>query len=190
MKKELLSQVYRHPLISHDELMRIIGAHHKVSFKKGDYILKQGTISSNYMIMESGLMRSFAYDYKGNDITTDFFCNHEIIIDVLSLFKRIPTSENIQALTDCECWQIDFEIFQELFHSISGFSEWGRLWMTNSLFHFKQRSLEIVTISAKERYLQLIKEKPEVVLQAPLKNIATYLGITDSSFSRIRKEIS
>lgn len=62
--------------------------------------------------------------------------------------------------------------------------------MTNSLFHFKQRSLEIVTISAKERYLQLIKEKPEVVLQAPLKNIATYLGITDSSFSRIRKEIS
>lgn len=77
------------------------------------------------MIMESGLMRSFAYDYKGNDITTDFFCNHEIIIDVLSLFKRIPTSENIQALTDCECWQIDFEIFQELFHSISGFSEWG-----------------------------------------------------------------
>lgn len=53
--------------------MRIIAAHHKVSFKKGDYILKQGTISSNYMIMESGLMRSFAYDYKGNDITTDFF---------------------------------------------------------------------------------------------------------------------
>jgi CRP-like cAMP-binding protein len=135
-------------------------------------------------------MHSFAYDYNGNDITTDFFCNYDIVIEVLSLFQRIPTTENIQALTDCDCWKLDFDVFQELYHSIPGFSEWGRLWMTNSLFQFKQRSVEMVTISAKERYLQLIKEKPQVILQSPLKNIASYLGITDTSFSRIRKEIS
>lgn len=190
MKDELLQQVYNHPLIELHELANLINAHKKVSFKKGDFILKQGDIADGYMILESGLMRSFAFDYKGNDITTDFFCNYDIAIEALSLFQRIPTTENIQALTDCDCWKLDFEVFQELYHSIPGFSEWGRLWMTNSLFQFKQRSVEMVTISAKERYLQLIKEKPQVVLQSPLKNIASYLGITDTSFSRIRKEIS
>src|SRR5690606_24690958 len=112
------------------------------------------------------------------------------VIEVLSLFQRIPTTENIQALTDCDCWKLDFDVFQELYHSIPGFSEWGRLWMTNSLFHFKQRSVEMVTISAKERYLQLIKEKPQVILPSPLKNIGSYRGISDTSFSIILKEIS
>ena len=190
MKNELLSQVYDHPLIDANELYDLINAHNKVTFKKGDFILKQGDVADGYMILASGLMRSYAYDYNGNDITTNFFSNYDIVIEVLSLFQRIPTTENIQALTDCECWKLDFDVFQELYHSIPGFSEWGRLWMKNRLFHFKQRSVKMVTISAKERYLQLIKEKPQLILQSPLKNIASYLGITDTSFSRIRKDIS
>lgn len=190
MKKELLSQVYQHPLISSDELQKIIDSHQKITLKKGDFILKEGEISNSYFILENGLIRSFAYDYNGNDITIDFFCESELVIEVLSLFQRIPTQENIQALTGCVCWKIDLDVFQELFHSIGGFPEWGRHWMTGRLFHFKQRSVEMVTVSAKERYLKLIKEKQQVILQSPLKHIASYLGITDTSFSRIRKEIS
>lgn len=190
MKRELLSRVYAHPMIDEAQLEEIIAAHRKVTYKKGDYILKEGMVSGSYLILESGLMRSFAHDYKGNDTTTDFFSDYDVVIDVLSLFKRVPTQENIQALTDCECWEIGFDRFQELFHSIGGFSEWGRLWMTNRLFHFKQRSLEMVTMPAKDRYLQLLKDKPQIVLHSPLKYIAGYLGITDTSFSRIRKEIS
>mgnify|MGYP006193108571 CR=1 FL=1 len=190
MNKELLCQIYSHPLIGETELEKIIQAHRKVSFKKGAFILEEGEVSNSYLILENGLMRSFVHNYNGTDITTDFFSNQEIVIEVLSLFQRIPSRENIRALTDCDCWEIKFDTFQELFHSIPGFSEWGRLWMTNRLFHFKQRSVEMVTISAKDRYLQLIKEKPQIVLQSPLKYIAGYLGITDTSFSRIRKEIS
>ena len=108
---------------------------------------------------------------------------------MLSLFQRTPAQENIQALTDCVGWQISYDDFQELFHSIAGLSEWGRYWMTGKLFQSKQRSLEIITTSAKDRYENLIKEKPQVILQSPLKYIASYLGITDTSFSRIRKEI-
>lgn len=88
------------------------------------------------------------------------------------------------------CWQIDFESFQNLFHSIKNFSEWGRAWMAHKLFEFKQRSVEMITDSATDRYLKLIQDKPSVIQYAPLKNIATYLGITDSSLSRIRREIS
>ena len=190
MKNELLAQVYNHPLIDADQLNALINAHKKVTIKKGDFILKQGDVAEGYMILESGLIRSFVYDYNGNDITTELFSKHELVIEVLSLFQRIPTTENSQAWTDCKCWKLDCGEFQEWYHAIPGFSEWGRLWMTNSLFQFKQRSVEMVTVSAKERYIHLIKEKPQVILQSPLKNIASYLGITDTSFSRIRKEIS
>lgn len=115
MKKELLSQVYQHPLISSDELQKIIDSHQKITFKKGEFILKEGEFANSYLILENGLIRSFAYDYNGNDITTDFFCNYELVIEVLSLFQRIPAKENIQALSDCICWKIDLDFFRNCF---------------------------------------------------------------------------
>lgn len=140
--------------------------------------------------MESGLMRSFVFSYDGDDITTNFFSNHEVVIEVLSLFNRTRTEEYIQALTDCTCWQIDLDRFEQLFHSIQGMSEWGRAWMSEQLFVSKIRSVEMITDNATNRYLKLIREKPQVIRQAPLKQIASYLGITDTSLSRIRKELS
>lgn len=189
MKNELLSKVYQHPLIDVEEMSKIISAHKPISIEKGEFILKTGQTANSYLILETGLIRSFVYDFDGNDITTDFFTSSEVVIEVLSLFQRTTTQENIQAITDCKAWEIDFNVFQELYHALPGFSEWGRYWMTGKLFQFKQRSIEMITTTAKDRYAKLIKEKPEIVLQAPLKNIASYLGITDTSFSRIRKEI-
>lgn len=190
MKETILSQAYRHPLISKQELQRIIDAHQEIYFKKGETLFKSGQILNEYVILEKGLVRSFTYNFTGEDISTDFFCDHELVIEVLSLFQRIPLQENIQALTDCKGWIIDYDTFQDLFHSIPGLTEWGRLWMTSKLFQFKQKSIDMITLSAKERYLQLIKERPQVIQNAPLKQIASYLGITDTSLSRIRKDIS
>lgn len=190
MKETILSQVYQHPMITGVELTRIIDAHYKVAFKKGTTLFQSGQVLNEYVILQNGLVRSFTYDFAGEDITTDFFADHEVVIEVLSLFQRIPLQENIQALTDCSGWMIDYDTFQTLFHSIPGLTEWGRLWMTTKLFQFKQKSIDMITLSAKERYLQLIQGRPQVIQNAPLKHIASYLGITDTSLSRIRKDIS
>jgi CRP-like cAMP-binding protein len=189
-KEKTLRQVYRHPILTEENLETISKAHKEVRFKKGDFFLNKGEISGSYLIMESGLMRSFVYSYDGDDITTNFFSNHEVVIEVLSLFNRTRTEEYIQALTDCTCWQIDLDRFEQLFHSIQGMSEWGRAWMSEQLFVSKIRSVEMITDNATNRYLKLIREKPQVIRQAPLKQIASYLGITDTSLSRIRKELS
>lgn len=189
MKQQILSRAYQHPLLVGQDLEKVISAHQKVCIAKGDYFLQYHQTSNSYLILESGLMRAFVHDYEGNDITTDFFSPTDVVIEVLSHFQRTPSLENIQALTDCVGWEIQFDIFQELYHSSPGFSEWGRLWMTGKLFQQKQRALEMITTSAKDRYEKLIKEKPEIVLHSPLKYIASYLGITDTSFSRIRKEV-
>lgn len=190
MCKSLFQHIYRHPLITSKDIDEIYDAHQKVHYKKGDYILKEGQVANEFSIMQNGLIRSFVHDYDGNDITTNFYTDEEIVIEVSSLFLRVPTRENMQALTDCVCWRIGFDVFQKLFHSIEGYSEWGRAWMSNQLFHCKQRSVSIITDSATDRYLSLLKEKPQILQQAPLKQIATYLGITDTSLSRIRKSVA
>lgn len=184
-----LKHIYRDVDLTNKILEEVFQAHTEVMFYKNDFLLKEGSTANEYYCLESGLVRAFVYDYKGNDITTQFFCEKEIIIEANSLFLRISSKENIQALTDCKCWKIRFEDFQRLYQTIPEVAEWGRAWMSQQLFLLKQRSIDMITISAKDRYLQLIEEKPQVVQQAPLKYIASFLGITDTSLSRIRKEI-
>lgn len=185
-----LANIYQHPAFTSSELETIFNAHKKSYFKKGEMILEAGQFSNEYYCLSKGIVRSFAVSNEGKEITTGFFGKDEIVIEVASLFLRIPTKENIQALTDCECWKIDFDSFQTLFQSVNGFMEWGRKWMSGILFITKQRSLSMITDSATERYLALQKQHPEIVLNTPLKYIASYLGITDTSLSRIRNEIT
>lgn len=185
-----LYDLYRHPLLSEGHVESIIGAHERMTFVKGEFLLEIGQIADGYFVVESGLARSFVLDYNNDDITTNFFTENGLVIDSSSLFQRIPAEENIQALTNCVCWRIKFDDFQELFHSIEGFREWGRSWMAESLFELKKRSVSMITDSATDRYLSLLKHQPDILKDAPLKHIASYLGITDSSLSRIRKETS
>jgi len=187
MNNDILRTAYQHELLSEKDLQTVCNAHEQLTIAKGELILEIGSIADGYLVLEEGLIRSYVIDYKGTDITTNFFTKNTIVIEVASLFQRIPSKENIEALTDCTCWRIDFQVFQELFHSMEGFREWGRGWMANSLFEFKQRSVSMITDSATERYNKLLKTKPEVFQNAPLKHVASYLGVTDTSLSRIRK---
>lgn len=190
MASYALKKIYHHPDLIEEELVQIFEAHQKTEIKKGAYFLKKGQIANEYYCIEKGLARAYVMDFNGNDITTSFFSENEIVIDVVSLFQRIRSKENIQALTDCVCWKIDYDPFQSLFHTIDAFSEWGRVWMTQNLFQLKQRSISMITETAKDRYLTLQSQHPQIIQQAPLKYIASYLGITDTSLSRIRKELA
>ena len=180
---------YDFPFFTDEELEEVFQAHEKVYYQKGDFMLQEGKTANEYFVLEKGLARSFVNDFNGNEVTTYFFSVNEIVIDVSSLFQRIPSQENIICITDCECWKLDFETFHELFHKIPNLAEWGRAWMSQKLFEYKQRSVETFTLSATKRYMNLLEQKPQVVQHAPLKQIASYLGVTDTSLSRIRKEL-
>ncbi|WP_326984079.1 Crp/Fnr family transcriptional regulator [Chryseobacterium sp. MYb264] len=189
MSNTSLEVCYDFPFFLREELDEIFQAHEKKVFRKGDFILEEGKTANEYYILEKGLVRSYVHDFNGNEVTTHFFVENEIVIEVSSIFQRIPTQENIVCITDCECWKLDFETFQELFHKIPNLREWGRAWMSQQLFIYKQRSVEMFTLSATKRYLNLLEQQPHVIQFAPLKQIASYLGVTDTSLSRIRKEL-
>lgn len=188
--EHFLKNIFSPTTFSESELKIIIPKFKKVSFSKNDYLLKEGIIENHYWFIESGFARSFVNDTKGNDITTDFYGQGEIAIDWSSFFLRNPTRENIQALTDIVCWQLDFETFQQLFHGIEPFREQGRKKLVGSYFALKNQRVSFIADEAKERYLRLVQEKPHIIKNVSLQHIATYLGITKYSLSRIRKEIA
>ncbi len=186
---DIFQSIYQHPLFKENDLHVIAQAHKKVKLPKGSYIFKEGETANEYYLLEKGIVRAFVLDYNNNEITTELFTDNEIVIVPASLFQRQPSQETVQTITDCVLWKIDFQDFQNLFTSHPGFSEWGRLWFTFQLFSLKQKSLDMVTQTASNRYLKLLKDKPQLVQNTPLKHIASYLGITDTSLSRIRKEV-
>jgi CRP-like cAMP-binding protein len=188
--KNILQAIFNKKDFSPNELDIILPKFRRKEFLKGDYLLREGNTANYYWFVEKGFIRSFAIDTEGNDVSTNFYTTADIVIDWPSFFMRTAVKENIQALTDCICWQLDFETFQQLFHSIEAFREAGRSRLVKSYFELKRHSIGLITDQAKDRYLRLISEKPQIVHNVPLKLIASFLGVTDTSLSRIRKEIT
>lgn len=186
---EIIKSIYQYPVISEKDLEKISANHHRVEVQKNEFLLEAGQTADCYWLLEKGIVRAFVHDYDNNEITTEFFVENEIVIVPSSLFQQMPSQENLQAVTDCRLLKIKYEDFQELYHDLKGVREWGRMWFSQQVFSMKQRSLDMITQPAKNRYLKLIKDKTQIIQNAPLKQIASYLGITDTSLSRIRKEI-
>lgn len=190
IETHFLSKVFASSGITQEELKSIIPRYKQVSFAKNDYLLKEGQVEKKYWFLETGFLRSYVVDTEGNDITFNLYASGDVVIDYPSIFFFAPTRENIQALTDCVCWEIDVEAFQELFGSVANYREQQKGLLVGSYFALKEHSISLIADEAKDRYLKLLKTKPHIIQNVSLKHIATFLGITDTSLSRIRKEIS
>jgi CRP-like cAMP-binding protein len=177
-------------LISFEKAEEIAGRFTWKSIPKNDFQLSAGRVSNEYLFLEKGFMRAFVFDTNGNDVTTSFYAANQVVFEVSSFFNRTISKENIQCLADCEGWFITYEQLNDLFHALPHFREFGRAVLVKGVTALKVRMLSIITETAEERYQQLLKTNPEIFQYAPLKNIASYLGITDTSLSRIRKEFS
>jgi CRP-like cAMP-binding protein len=161
-----------------------------IAFNKGDLVLKENKISGKTYFLESGFMRSFAFDNNGEEVTTNIFSAPCFVNDFLSFFKQQPTKENIQALTNCKVWKMSYEVVQTNFHAYPEFREFGRILLVTNYAILHERMLGMIKDTAEIRYLKMLKQHPDIFQNIPLKIIASYLGITDTSLSRIRKEVA
>lgn len=158
-----------------------------VSLEKGNYLLKAGHICNAYHFIEKGILRAYSHDLEGNEITTAFYAENAFASDLLSFFNREPSREYIHALSDCRTWALSYDDMQENFHNIPEFREFGRLKIVASYGQLKGRMLSMLQETAEERYASLVSNNPEIFQRVPLKYIASYLGVTDSTLSRLRK---
>lgn len=158
--------------------------------QKHDFLLRAGTVSDDYFFLDTGLLRAFAYDTAGHDITTGFYSPGEVVFEVASFFQRTSSLECVQALTDCAGWRLSFAQLNGLFHARPEFREFGRAVLVRGFAALKTRMLATITEPAAARYEHLLQTSPDLARHAPLKHIASYLGITDTSLSRIRKALA
>ena len=158
------------------------------TINRGEYLFKAGRVCNDYFFLENGFIRAFAHDTEGNDVTTNFYSANQMVFEVSSFFNRTLSKENYQAIVDCEGWYITYDQLNQLFHSMQEFRDFGRSILVKGFSALKVRVLSMITETAEQRYDALLKTNPEIFQHAALKHIASYLGITDTSLSRIRKE--
>lgn len=173
------------------EVAKEIASHFREkTYHKGEFFLKNGQVSDEYLILQSGCMRSYLYDTEGNEITVNFYTGIQPVFEVASLFQRITSEEYIEAVTESMGGVIAYEKLNHLFHTIPAFREIGRALLVRGFVQFKMRTLSMINKTAEVRYADLIQHNPELFRYASLKHIASYLGITDTSLSRIRRDFS
>ena len=161
-----------------------------IEFSKDELLLKENKINKDTFILESGYVRSFTFNQNGEEVTTNIFSAPCFVNDFLSFFKQQPTSENYQCLTHCKLWTMSYEKVQTCFHTYPEFREFGRMMLVTNYSNLHDRMLGMIKDTADNRYLKLMENHPDIFQNVPLKIIASFLGITDTSLSRIRREIT
>lgn len=176
-------------MVSQPALEKIAEHFEERTLSKSDFLLKGGRHSC-YFYLAEGFMRAYTHDTEGNEVTTYFYPKNRVVFEITSLFLHIPSTEYIEAITECKGYLATFESINMLYHSLPEFREFARLVMVKEFIAYKQRTLAMINRSAEERYSELLSCNQEIFQYAPLKQIASYLGITDTSLSRIRREYS
>lgn len=173
-----------------DKVIQVSEKFELIEISKNELLLKENKISKDTYFLENGFVRSFTFDKDGQEVTTNLFSAPYFFNDFLSFFKQQPTTENYQTLTNCKIWKMSYEDVQTNFHNILEFREFGRMMLVMNYSNLHERMLGMIKDTAETRYLKLMKKHIDIFQNVPLKIIASYLGVTDSSLSRIRKEIS
>lgn len=160
-------------------------------FKKKTTILDLGETENYISFIESGIARFvIPKEDEEKDVTFGFCFKNEFVSAYDSFLTRKPSLYKLQALTEMSTWRISYKDLQEVYQKTTVGNQIGRL-SSERLFLIKsKREQSLLNNSAEERYLNLFKERPNLIKEIPLKYVASYIGVTAQALSRIRKRIS
>ncbi|TGL64701.1 Crp/Fnr family transcriptional regulator [Leptospira sarikeiensis] len=152
----------------------------------GDFLVKQGAKASEFAFVFSGVLREYYLTDQGNEYIKSFNFPGDFTGSYFDLLSEQPSTCNIRAITDCELAVAKFSEFRELFSQDIAWERLGRIFAENLFLKKAKREYELLALSAEERYELLLKTRPDIEELVPQYHIASYLGITPVSLSRIR----
>jgi CRP-like cAMP-binding protein len=155
--------------------------------KKGELILKRGQIAQQYFYIKSGALRFFFGEFE-EQLTAWVVFQNEFFTEISSLNPQKPTRFNIEAIEDTELLYIDKAEMESLYKQFPAWQEFGRVTWEAMAVRMIDQIISFQTLSAEERYLEFMA-KSDLIKRVPVKQIASYLGITPNALSRIRKNI-
>jgi len=158
--------------------------------RKKQFLLHEGEICKNIGFVNSGCLRQYTIDSKGTEHIIQFAIEDWWVSDLNSYLSGKPATENIDALEDSEVLLLEKSARDNLLNECPKMEKFFRILIEANHVATHQRIAGSLSTSAEERYLNFIKTYPKIFEQVPQSQIASYLGITPQSLSRIRKEIT
>lgn len=179
---------YFHPLS--DGIRDYLQKHsYSCSFRKGKLLLKAGQVSEHIYFIKSGAIRGFIREGK-KDITTWITAENEVVSSIYAIDSRTPALENMQALENCELLALTYDDFQNLYLEFPEFNIVARKVLQKYYQDAEGRAFIARLTNAENKYRLYIARYGHLVNRIPLKYIASFLGITLETLSRVRKKLS
>lgn len=157
------------------------------TMQKGDFYLKKGRPCGKMSFIKSGLMRIYA-ETEQKEVTQWISTQGYFVTDLSSFVFQTPARWNIQALTDIEIYTISKEDYRTIHQTIPKWAEVENLFLAKCFTILEERVFNFISMSAEERYQSFFLQNSELFNQIPLQYIASMLGMTPETFSRIRKK--
>ncbi|GAE85783.1 Crp/Fnr family transcriptional regulator [Bacteroides reticulotermitis] len=182
---DLINKIYTLPSESGRRLEEFIT---EATFPKGHILLRENKIERDIYFIKQGIVR--AYTCKdGDEVTFWFGKEGEVILSMRSYIQNQKSYETIELLEDCLLYKLPTDQLQQLFREDIHIANWGRKLAEQELIQTEKRLISRQFSTAAERYEELIQHDPQLLQRVQLGHIASYLGITQVSLSRIRAGI-
>lgn len=158
--------------------------------RKKQFLLQEGDICKYNAFVEKGILRSYTVDEKGNEHIVQFALEGWWITDLASFLSASLSTYTIEALEDTELLLLTPSAREQLMKQIPMFERYQRILLQNAYIALQARIAASLTETAEEKYIKMVTVYPGIVQRVPQHMIASYLGLTPETLSRVRKQIS
>jgi len=161
-----------------------------VLIPKNRIVEKNGDIPRHLYFVVSGFMRLFHYNENGDEVTTHINCPPGFISSYSDFIHQTKSTENVECITECELLRITKKNLEVLTQTSAAFKDFSIWVFQQSIAYNENRSKELATLNAEQRYKKLLENYPAILHNVPIQYIASFLGMKPESLSRIRRQMN
>ncbi len=184
----ILKNISRFIVLTEEEKDYFISILKVKKLRKKQYLLQEGDVCRYEYFVNKGCLRTYTINDKGQEHIVQFAIEDWWTGDMYSFLTQTPAFYTIDALEDSELLCFDKHTLETLYTKVPKFEKFFRLLLQNAFIASQRRIIESMSLTAEERYCGFIDNYPKMEKRLPLKQIASYLGITAESLSRIRSQ--
>lgn len=157
---------------------------------KRQFLLQEGDVCRELAFVEKGALYSYTVDSKGNQHVIRFAFEGWWMANLQSFFTGEPTTLNIEVLEDSELLMLDRKNHEKLLDEVLSYERYHRIIVQNAYISLQQRAENALGLTAEEKYSRLVQQNPEFMNRVPLNLIASYLGVSPETLSRVRGQMN